>query len=73
MLLVERGLAESREQAQALIMAGAVVAPSGPVRKAGAFLPPDTPLELKERLPYVSRGGVKLAHALDAWAEDPTA
>ncbi len=67
-LLVERGLVESREQAQALIMAGAVLSPTGPVQKAGTFLPPDTPLELRERLPYVSRGGVKLAHALDTWA-----
>ena len=67
-LLVERGLVESREQAQALIMAGAVLSPAGPVQKAGAFLDPDTPLELRERLPYVSRGGVKLAHALDTWA-----
>ena len=69
LLLVERGLVESREQAQALIMAGAVLSPAGPVQKAGAFLDPDTPLELRERLPYVSRGGVKLAHALDTWAE----
>ena len=68
-LLVERGLVESREQAQALIMAGAVLSPAGPVQKAGTFLEPDTPLELRERLPYVSRGGVKLAHALDTWAE----
>ena len=68
-LLVERGLVESREQAQALIMAGAVLSPAGPVQKAGAFLDPDTPLELRERLPYVSRGGVKLAHALDTWAQ----
>ena len=68
-LLVERGLVESREQAQALIMAGAVLSPSGPVQKAGTFLEPDTPLELRERLPYVSRGGVKLAHALDTWAQ----
>ena len=68
-LLVERGLVESREQAQALIMAGAVLSPAGPVQKAGTFLPPDTPLELRERLPYVSRGGVKLAHALDAWTQ----
>ncbi len=67
-LLVERGLVDSREQAQALIMAGAVLSPTGPVQKAGAFLDPDTPLELRERLPYVSRGGVKLAHALDTWA-----
>ena len=68
-LLAERGLAESRERAQALIMAGAVYTPAGPVRKAGAFLSPDTPLEVRARLPYVSRGGVKLAHALDAWTE----
>ncbi|CAI8051617.1 Hemolysin A [Geodia barretti] len=50
-------------------MAGAVLTPTGPVQKAGTFLPPDTPLELRERLPYVSRGGVKLAHALDTWVE----
>ena len=69
LLLVERGLVESREEAQALIMAGAVVAPTGPVQKPGTFLKPDTPLELRERLPYVSRGGVKLAHGLDTWAD----
>ena len=69
-LLFERGLAESREQAQALIMAGAVLSPAGPVRKAGTFLAPDTPLEVRARLPYVSRGGVKLAHALDAWEDE---
>ena len=68
-LLVERGLVETREQAQALIMAGAVLSPAGPVQKAGAFLDPGTPLELRERLPYVSRGGVKLAHALDTWTQ----
>ena len=67
-LLVERGLAESREQAQALIMAGAVHSPAGPVSKSGAFLRCDTPLEVRERLPYVGRGGFKLARALDAWA-----
>ena len=70
MLLVERGLVESREEAQALIMAGAVVAPTGPVQKAGAFLHPETPLEVRQRLPYVSRGGVKLAHALDTWTAE---
>ena len=69
LLLVERGLVESREQAQALIMAGAVLSPAGPVQKAGTLLDPETLLELRERLPYVSRGGVKLAHALDTWAQ----
>lgn len=68
-LLVERGLVESRERAQALIMAGAVLTPSGPVPKAGTFLTADIPLEVRARLPYVSRGGVKLSHALDTWAE----
>ena len=68
-LLTARGLTESRQQAQALIMAGAVSTPAGPVTKAGAFLPPDTPLTIRQRLPFVSRGGVKLAHALDAWTE----
>ena len=67
-LLVERGLVESREQAQALIMAGAVHTPAGPVSKAGVFLAGDTPLEVRERLPYVGRGGFKLARALDVWA-----
>ena len=67
-LLVERGLVESREEAQALIMAGVVVAPTGRVQKAGTFLNPETPLEVRQRLPYVSRGGIKLAHALDTWA-----
>ena len=51
-------------------MAGAVVSASGPVQKAGTFLPLDAHLEVRERLPYVSRGGVKLAHALDAWTDE---
>ncbi len=67
-LLAERGLAESREQAQILIMEGLVFAPSGRVLKASAALAETTPLEVRGRLPYVSRGGLKLAHALDAFA-----
>jgi 23S rRNA (cytidine1920-2'-O)/16S rRNA (cytidine1409-2'-O)-methyltransferase len=70
LLVAERGLAESREQAQALIMAGLVFTPAGPVAKAGAPLPEDTPLEVRGRLPYVGRGGVKLAHALDSFGLD---
>lgn len=66
-LVYARGLAESREQAQALIMAGAVFAPAGRVLKPGAALPENTPLELRGRLPYVSRGGLKLAGALDTF------
>ena len=64
-LLFERGLANSREQAQALIMEGAVYTPSGRVLKAGSTLLGDVELEVKGRLPFVGRGGVKLAHALD--------
>jgi len=66
-LLVERGLAESRAQAQALVLAGLVPGHS----KAGEQLPEDTPLQVDSPPPYVSRGGEKLAHALDAFAVDP--
>ena len=72
LLLVERELAESRERAQALIMEGMVFAPSGRVSKAGALLDPDVEIVVRGRLPFVSRGGVKLAHALDEFGIDPT-
>ena len=72
LLLVERGLAESRERAQALIMGGMVFAPSGRVAKSGALLDPEVEIVVRGRLPYVSRGGVKLAHALDEFGIDPT-
>jgi 23S rRNA (cytidine1920-2'-O)/16S rRNA (cytidine1409-2'-O)-methyltransferase len=71
-LLVERGLAENRSRAQALVMAGLVW--SGDVRldKSGQSIPADTPIRVKGRdHPWVSRGGVKLAHALDAFNIDP--
>ena len=67
-LLAERGLAESREQAQVMIMEGLVFAPAGRVLKASSSLAEDTPLEVRGRLPYVSRGGLKLAGALDTFA-----
>jgi 23S rRNA (cytidine1920-2'-O)/16S rRNA (cytidine1409-2'-O)-methyltransferase len=67
-LLVERGLVESRTQAQALVMAGRVPGHSKP----GEQLDEDTPLELTEAPPYVSRAGRKLAHALDAFGIDVT-
>ena len=70
-LLVERGLAESRERAQALIMEGAVFTPAGRVAKSGALLSRDVEVEVRGRLPYVSRGGYKLAHALDEFGVDP--
>ena len=70
LLLVERGLAESRERAQALIMEGLVYTPSGRVLKPGTPTTADTLLEVRGRLPYVGRGGVKLAHALDRFGLD---
>jgi 23S rRNA (cytidine1920-2'-O)/16S rRNA (cytidine1409-2'-O)-methyltransferase len=65
-LLVEQGLAESRAKAQALILAGLVSCGGRPVRKPGDAVGPDAVLALRGRdHPWVSRGGVKLAHALD--------
>lgn len=65
-LLVARGLAESRAQAQALILAGQVRVGERPpaTLRPGMRLPTDTPVAVAARLPYVSRGGLKLAHAL---------
>ncbi|HYN38713.1 MAG TPA: TlyA family RNA methyltransferase [Rhodospirillales bacterium] len=71
-LLVERGLAESRARAQALIMAGLVFSAERRLDKPGTTLAADAPLEVRGRdHPWVSRGGVKLAAALDAFAIDP--
>jgi 23S rRNA (cytidine1920-2'-O)/16S rRNA (cytidine1409-2'-O)-methyltransferase len=71
-LLVERGLAESRARAQALILAGLVFEGERRIAKAGDMLAGDKPLEVKGRdHPWVSRGGLKLAHALDHFAIDP--
>jgi 23S rRNA (cytidine1920-2'-O)/16S rRNA (cytidine1409-2'-O)-methyltransferase len=68
-LLVERGLAESRARAQALILAGLVYTGTRRVEKPGQTLASDAALGLKGRdHPWVSRGGVKLAHALDHFA-----
>jgi 23S rRNA (cytidine1920-2'-O)/16S rRNA (cytidine1409-2'-O)-methyltransferase len=67
-LLVERGLAESRSKAQALIMAGAVLVKDRPAEKPGAQVRTDAPVRLREGAApqkYVSRGGLKLEAALD--------
>ena len=64
-LLHQRGLAESRAKAQALILAGSVVAGEHRVEKPGQMLDEKVELRLKEQLKYVSRGGLKLEHALD--------
>ncbi len=70
-LLVEQGLAESRNRAQALILAGLVFAGERRVDKPGATISPDAALSLRGRdHPWVSRGGVKLAHALDTLGWD---
>jgi len=74
-LVVERGLAPSRARAQALILGGKVRTGSGDAgrvdRKAGDLVDGDLDIELVERDPYVSRGGRKLAAALDAFDIDP--
>ncbi|MCW3837029.1 TlyA family RNA methyltransferase [Sphingomonas canadensis] len=70
-MLVDRGLAESRTRAQALIMAGLVFAGDRKVEKAGQTLAEDAALEVRGRdHPWVSRGGIKLAHALDRFGWD---
>lgn len=72
-LLVERGLAESRTRAQALIMAGNVLVGDKQVDKAGHNVAEDAAITLKGRdHPWVSRGGLKLAHALEHFALDVT-
>jgi 23S rRNA (cytidine1920-2'-O)/16S rRNA (cytidine1409-2'-O)-methyltransferase len=66
-LLVERGLAESRAQAQALVLAGRVPG----YDKPGTQVDDAAELEVEQPPPYVSRGGEKLVHALDAFGVDP--
>ncbi len=74
LLLVERGLAGSRARAQALVLAGAVVAGEARVEKPGQLVDPEIPLRLKEGAApqrYVSRGAQKLEKALDVFPVDP--
>jgi 23S rRNA (cytidine1920-2'-O)/16S rRNA (cytidine1409-2'-O)-methyltransferase len=70
-LLVERGLFDSRAKAQAAIAAGLVSANDAPVRRASATLAADAVLHAAPAHPWVSRGGVKLAAALDYFRFDP--
>ena len=65
--LVERGLAETRAKAQALIMAGDVFVDGKREDKAGTQVAAGAQIEVRAGLPYVSRGGLKLAHALDVF------
>ncbi len=74
LLLVERGLAESRARAQALVLAGAVVAGEARVDKPGQLVDPEVSLRLKEGAApqrYASRGALKLEKALEAFPIDP--
>lgn len=71
-MLVDRGLVESRTRAQALILAGKVFTGTRRVDKAGETLPADAALDVRgQDHPWVSRGGLKLAHALDRFGLSP--
>ena len=71
-LLVERGLVESRTRAQALIMAGLVFSDTRKMEKPGQQIASDAPLDVRGRdHPWVSRGGIKLAHAIDHFGLHP--
>lgn len=72
LVLVERGFFESRARAQAAIAAGLVTADGATLRKASDTIAPNAAITAEAPHPYVSRGGVKLAAALDAFAIDPT-
>ncbi|PKB65703.1 MAG: TlyA family rRNA (cytidine-2'-O)-methyltransferase [SAR202 cluster bacterium Io17-Chloro-G3] len=64
-LLVELGLADSRQRAQALVMAGQVTVNGRTINKAGSLVPPESSITITSATQYVGRGGIKLAHALD--------
>lgn len=70
-LLVARGLCDSREQAKRLVLAGEVRSGDRVIDKPSVQLPSDAPLEVKEKLRYVGRGGLKIEGALDAFGIDP--
>ena len=71
-MLVDRGLVESRTRAQALVMAGLVFSGEQKLAKPGQQLAEDAPLEVRGRdHPWVSRGGIKLAHAIEHFGLDP--
>lgn len=72
LLLHRRGLAQSREQARRLILAGQVFVDGRRVDKAGAQVDEAAAIEVRQGLPYVSRGGLKLEHALRAFGIDPS-
>ena len=69
-LMVERGLAANKSRAQALIMAGEVRVNGGVMTKAGSMIKGDAEISVAGKQPYVSRGGLKLRHALDEFGVD---
>ncbi|MDG6745916.1 TlyA family RNA methyltransferase, partial [Staphylococcus aureus] len=72
-MLVDRGLVESRSRAQAMIMAGLVFSGETKIAKPGQQLAPEAALEVRGRdHPWVSRGGIKLAHGLEHFGWDVT-
>jgi 23S rRNA (cytidine1920-2'-O)/16S rRNA (cytidine1409-2'-O)-methyltransferase len=71
-LLVDRGLFETRSRAAAAVMAGDVSVSGSPARKPGELVPDDVELAVTEAPAFVSRGGIKLTNALDAFGIDPT-
>lgn len=71
-LLVERGLVQSRQQAQAILLAGDIRVDGATVTRPGALVSPGVAIEVMQRPRFVSRGGDKLAHALETFKLDPT-
>jgi 23S rRNA (cytidine1920-2'-O)/16S rRNA (cytidine1409-2'-O)-methyltransferase len=70
-LMLQRGLAPSRERAQALVLAGRVLVNEQKIEKSGANVDEDAKLRiLGDEMPYVSRGGLKLARAIEYWRID---
>lgn len=69
-LLVDKGLAPSRQRAQAMIMTGDVLVEDAPITKPGTRVPATAAIHVRESCPYVSRGGLKLAGALRAYNLD---
>jgi 23S rRNA (cytidine1920-2'-O)/16S rRNA (cytidine1409-2'-O)-methyltransferase len=71
-LLVEKGVAPTRQKAQAMLLAGAVLVDDRPVDKPGTLVSSEAVLRIRGNpIPYVSRGGLKLEHALDHFRVDP--
>ncbi|MBF0225903.1 MAG: TlyA family RNA methyltransferase [Desulfobacterales bacterium] len=70
--IVEKGLVETREKAKALIMSGNVLVDNFPIDKPGYFVKPDSNIIIKETIPYVSRGGLKLESAIKHFQINPS-